>query len=199
MQGKHSYFPIIVIVISLGLVSFGLYQLNRMPESPYPQIKAEFALKGPDGSLSSSDLRGKVGLIFFGYTQCPDVCPATLVNIGATLKLLDESELKKLRPIFISLDPGRDTPEKAAKYAAFFHPAIIGLSGNMEEVNAAKKSFLIAMEKEKPDSANKYIINHSTYIFLMRPDGKIGELLGHADKPEKIAAAIRRWLSWAKG
>jgi protein SCO1/2 len=199
MKRKPSTFPLIILIISVGLVSFGLYSLNKMPESPYPGIQGDFALKGADGTLAFKDMLGKVGIIFFGYTHCPDVCPATLVNVGGALRLLNESEQDKVKAVFISLDPERDTPEKATKYAQYFHPRIMGLSGSPEEIEAAARSFLVGYEINKPNAAGNYTISHSTYIFLIRPDGKIGELVSHTSKPEDIAKSIRQWLPWAEG
>jgi protein SCO1/2 len=197
MTRKVSIFPIIVLILSLIMVSFGIYQLNKMPDSPFPQVQGKFTLHHADGTFSFKDMAGKSGLLFFGYAHCPDVCPATLVNVGKALNLLDQSEQEQVRAVFISLDPDRDTPEKITKYAKYFHPQIIGLSGSDKEVELAAKSFYVAREKNKPNKKGNYTLNHSTNLFMIRPDGMVGELISHNSTPEEIAKALRRWLPWA--
>lgn len=194
---SRSLLPIVILIASLGLIAIAWYKLNRMPDSPYPNIQPQFSLQSASGPVSLADLKGKVSVIFFGYTHCPDVCPATLARLGKTLDLLDESEKAKVKMVFISIDPKRDTPETVAKYVHFFHPDITGLSGSRESLQAAAKSFFVGRQKNKPNAAGNYTFTHSTFIFLLRPDGKIGELLGHASKPADTAKAVRRWLKWA--
>jgi protein SCO1/2 len=197
MSSKVNIFPVIALILSLIMTSFAIYQLNKMPDSPFPQIQGKFTLHRADGTFSFRNMAGKSGLLFFGYTHCPDVCPATLVNIGKALDLLDKSEQKKVRAVFISLDPDRDTPEKTTKYAKYFHPQIIGLSGNKKELELAAKSFYVGHEKNKANEKGNYTLSHSTSLYMIRPDGLIGELISHTSTPEKIAEALRRWLPWA--
>lgn len=196
MQNRLGSFPVILLVVALGLVSFGLYNLNKMPTSPYPEMKPAFHLHTDTGAVDLTDFAGKVAVVYFGYTRCPDVCPATLVNVGRALDLLDEEEKRKTKGIFISLDSERDTPEIAAKYARYFHPSIIGLTGSKEEAAAAAKAFFVGYQK---DDTENYGINHSTYLFIIRPDGKLGAMIGHESTPKEIAEAIRHWLPWAEG
>jgi len=194
---SRSLLPVVILIASLGLVAIGWYKLGRMPDSPYPNIQPQFSLQSASGPVRLADLKGKVSVIFFGYAHCPDVCPATLARMGKALGLLDDSERAKVKVVFISIDPKRDTPETLAKYVHFFHPDIIGLSGKRKNLQTAAKSFFVGRQKNKPNAAGNYTISHSTFIFLLRPDGKIGELLGHASKPADIAKAVRRWLKWA--
>jgi len=197
MTRKVSTLPLIVLILSLIMVSFGVYHINKIPDSAFPQVKGDFALHHADGSYSLKDMAGKSGLILFGYTHCPDVCPAALVNIANALNLLDKSEQEKVRALFISLDPKRDTPEKTDKYAKYFHPQIIGLSGSEEEVLLAANSFYAAREMNEPNEKGNYTVNHTTTLYMIRPDGMVGELVSHDSKPEVIAKALRRWLPWS--
>lgn len=196
-QAPKNIFPIILLIGSLGLISFGWYNMSKMPNSPYPEIQPDFSLQSATGPVRLADLKGKVSAVFFGYTHCPDVCPATLGTLGKALDLLDESEKAKVKTVFISVDPTRDTPESIAKYVHFFHPDIIGLSGSKDALETATKSFLVGYEENSPNTAGNYTISHSTYIFLLRPDGKIAALLGQKSKQEDIARAMRHWLKWA--
>ena len=197
MNKNSPIFPVLGIVVALSAAAFGWYNMNKIPENEFPQFKLSLDLQSSKGPFQLSDIKGKVGLLFFGYAHCPDVCPATMVNFGRALDMLNEKERAKVSTLFVSLDPKRDTPEKMAKYTKFFHPDIIGLSGNEAQVEAAAKAFLIAYEKDEPNQLGNYSINHSTYIFIIRPDGHLGQLMGHQDPAEDIANVLRHWMKWA--
>ena len=197
MPEKRLLLPAIVLVLALTLAGFGIYQLNKIPKPKFPEISAKFNLMSDHGRISSDEMKGKVGLVFFGYTHCPDVCPNTMLTVAATLKKLSNEERAKVKSYFITIDPARDTPEITSKYARHFSTDLVALSGSQEEVDAAAKSFLVGYEKEKPNKKGNYGIAHSTYIFLVRPDGQVGNLIGHAETPEEIAETIRYWLKWA--
>jgi len=182
--------------LAVVLIGYGVYNLNRMPASPYPDVHGKFSLHSVDGPVTSGDMLGKVSVIYFGYTHCPDVCPDTLVKIGAALKLLDSDELANVLPIFITTDPDRDSPELMAKYAHHFNSHIMGLSGSSKEIEAAAKSFLSGYKKEASDKKGNYTVGHTTVIIIVRPDGSVGELMSHTSKPEDIADTIRHWLRW---
>ena len=197
MKKNSQIFPIIGIIIALSAALFGLYNLNKIPDNEFPEFKPAFSLHTVDGPYTLSSFKGKIGLLFFGYAHCPDVCPATMVNFGRALDMLDAKERAKVQSLFISLDPVRDTPEIMAKYVKFFHPDILGLSGSLDEVNAAAKSFLIAYEQDQANALGNYSMNHSTYIFIIRPDGNLGKLMGHQSSPEEIVQELRFWMKWA--
>jgi len=197
MNKNSPLLPAIGIIVALSVAAFGWYSLNKIPDNEFPEFKPAFSLHSAKGPFKLSNISGKVGLIFFGYAHCPDVCPATMVNFAQTLELLDENERARVKALFISLDPDRDTPEIMAKYSGFFHSDILGLSGSVEEITAAAKSFLIAYEHDKPNDLGNYSMNHSTYIFIVRPDGKLGRLLSHRSSPEEIAQELRYWMKWA--
>lgn len=199
MSNKRKIFPLMLLGLALVFIGFGvynLYSLSKMPPSPYPDIHGKFSLRSVDGPVTSKDMLGKVGVIYFGYTHCPDVCPGVLLRIGNALKLLSPDDLAKVFPVFITVDPSRDSPASMAKYAHRFSSHILGLSGSAKEIKAATKSFFIGYKKGAPGKKGKYIVSHGSYIIITRPDGSIGELLSHSSKPKDIADAIRRWLRW---
>ncbi|MDQ6960556.1 MAG: SCO family protein, partial [Mariprofundaceae bacterium] len=109
MKHKRNLFPPILLAIAVALIGFAAFNLRKMPASPYPEIRPTFSLQSIGGPVSIRDIRGKVGVVYFGYTHCPDVCPATLGNIGAALRLLPAKARKKVRAVFITTDPARDT------------------------------------------------------------------------------------------
>ncbi len=156
----------------------------------------DFTLNAPDGPLSLSDLRGKVVLIFFGYTSCPDVCPISLARIDACFSAMDEEELDRVRALFITLDPEHDTLERLEKYTNYFHPNIIGLRDDMEAIDAVTKQYGVKYSKDMmPDSALGYSISHPTDILLLDAEGRIVEAIPHDTKPKYLLARIRDLLN----
>ena len=149
----------------------------------------EFTLQSAQGPVSLDDLRGKVVLLFFGYTSCPDICPLSLARIRACLLSLEEGQAQDVSALFITLDPGRDTVERMRQYAGFFHAGIIGLSGNVEAIDDVTARYGIAWErKSTPESALGYSISHPDTILLVDAEGVLaGEVRG-----EDGSEALRR-------
>ena len=190
----------LVLAVSLATVAFGLWNVNRLPPSEWPDMGSDFVLQSADGPVSSKDMEGKVVALFFGYTHCPDICPATLSNVADAFDLLSEEELVATEGLFITLDPERDTPELMGQYASYFHPKIAGLSGSTDAIAKVAKAFFVGFKKDAEDSEGRYTVTHSSYVFIIRPDGSVGAFLSHVDADaETLAQAIRRWLPWAKG
>ena len=157
--------------------------------------KVNFTLKSPEGTLSLKDLRGKVVLLFFGFTSCADVCPISLATIANAFSFLDDDELKKSRSLFISLDPERDTMEKLKKYTGYFHPNIIGVSGNIEELGMVAGIYGVKFEKkESPNSALGYVIYHSSKIFVIGLQGELRKTFQHNADSKIILEEIRSLL-----
>ncbi|MDX1527644.1 MAG: SCO family protein [Gammaproteobacteria bacterium] len=156
----------------------------------------DFTLTGPDGPLSLSDLKGKVVLIFFGYTSCPDVCPLSLARIHSSFSEMDPKELDRVRALFITLDPERDTLDRLQKYTGYFHPNIIGLRQDEEVIRSVADQFGVKFSKTmRPESALGYTISHSTEIFLLDSSGQIVEAIPHNSKPTYLRARIRDLLN----
>jgi len=194
MNSRHM--AIMLAALAVLFVGVGVYNLNRMPASRYPEVHGSFALNSAAGPVSSKQMRGKVGIIYFGYTHCPDVCPDTLGRIGAALKLLDERQLARVMAVFITTDPARDSPELLASYVRHFDSHLIGLSGDADSIAAAARSYLAGYRKADDDKRGNYMVTHSSYIIIVRPDGQIAEFMSHTTSPDKIAEAIRYWLRW---
>jgi protein SCO1/2 len=155
----------------------------------------DFTLDGPDGPVSLSDMRGKVVLMFFGYTSCPDVCPISLARINACFKAMGADELERVRAFFITLDPERDTAEKLEKYTGYFHPHIIGLRDEVEGIDAVTELYGIEYSKNPmPDSAFGYSISHPTDILIVDAEGRVVESVPHDSKAKDLLARIRDLL-----
>lgn len=156
----------------------------------------DFTLNGPDGPLSLSDLRGKVVLIFFGYTSCPDVCPISLARIDACFSALNGEELDRVQALFITLDPERDTPDRLQKYTGYFHPNIIGLSDDIDAIDTVTDQYGVEYSKDPmPDSALGYSISHPTDILLLDTQGQFVESVPHVSEPGYLLARVRELLN----
>ncbi|MBL4612232.1 MAG: SCO family protein [Emcibacter sp.] len=139
-------------------------------------IGGPFSLINHHGkSVTNEDFRGKYMLIYFGYTFCPDICPTELQIMGQALDLVPKDVLADITPIFITVDPARDTVEIMAQYAPAFHPNMVGLTGSDEQVKAVKKTYRVYAAPEKqaegadPDA---YMVSHTSYTYLMDRDGE---------------------------
>ena len=154
-----------------------------------------FTLDSPEGALSLKDLRGKVVLLFFGFTSCADVCPISLATISHAFSYLNDDELKMSRSLFISLDPGRDTLERLKEYTGYFHPNIIGVTGTMKELGKVADFYAVNFErKEAPDSALGYVIYHSAKIFVIGPQGELRKTFPHNIDARLLLQQIRSLL-----
>ncbi len=167
-------------------------------------IGGAFTLTNEKGELrSEADFAGAPMLIYFGFTYCPDVCPMSLDVMGAALETLEAQNpkvFKALQPVFISVDPARDTPAQLAEYLSYFHPKISGLTGTPEQIAAVKKAFRVyAVRRDLPEPSpqdkGSYNVDHSSFFYLMDGKGRYLAHYDHALEPEvlaqKIAAKIR--------
>jgi protein SCO1/2 len=136
------------------------------------QIGGPFSLVGADGKpVTDRDFRGRYMLIFFGFTHCPDICPAELQVIAQALEQLGD-KAKTVAPIFITLDPERDTPDAMANYVKSFGPNFVGLTGSPEAIAAVAKAYRVAYSKvENKESAGDYSVDHSALVYLMDREG----------------------------
>ena len=163
-----------------------------------PAVGAPFSLIDHKGrAVTDLDYRGKLMLVYFGYTSCPDICPTGLYKIGQALDALGE-DAARVQPLFITMDPGRDTVEAMANYVGRFHPNLIGLTGSPEQVKVAAKSYRVYYAKAYPEGseegANDYLLDHMTLTYLMGPDGGLLEILPHSTPVDQLVGKIRRHL-----
>ncbi|ESQ13819.1 MAG TPA: SCO family protein [Chromatiaceae bacterium] len=154
-----------------------------------------FRLNSWRGPLSLSDLRGKVVLIYFGYTWCPDICPTNLAIISLALKQLTESERKSVQVLFISVDPERDSVERLRTFADYFNPDILGLTGNEAEIAEVAARYGAAYQRsEQSTSAMGYMVDHSSYTYVVDRAGHLVESLEHATPADRLVEVIRMHL-----
>ena len=164
---------------TLALLAISAAMLLRGPEvrtqvaSEPVQIGGSFTLVDGNGtSVTERDFLGRYLLVYFGYTSCPDVCPTTLNQVAAAMESLG-SKAASLQPLFISVDPPRDTPEVVRKYAAAFGPRIIGLTGTLDQVAAVTSAYHVYYSVHRSAGADSnYTVDHSSILYLMGPDGR---------------------------
>ncbi|MEZ5933105.1 MAG: SCO family protein [Alphaproteobacteria bacterium] len=155
-------------------------------------IKSDFELVDQTGSpIADEDFKGSWQLVFFGFTYCPDICPTTLDTVSAVMEALG-SDADSVAPLFITVDPERDTPDVMADYVANFDSRIIGLTGSPEQIKAAAQAFRVYYNKaENTDAPDDYSMDHSAFLYLMGPNGEYVSHFSHNDDVEKIVAGIR--------
>ncbi len=187
----------LLAALVLGLA---LFWQPELPERPLPVPAAapggDFSLQTADGPWSLQAQRGKLVLVYFGYTYCPDICPTSLAATAEGLKQLTPEELAKVTMVFVSVDPERDTPARLKEYVEFFHPAIVGATGtpeNLAEI-AGRYGVFYARQPVAP-GANGYVVDHSSDTYVVGPDGKLRGRIAHATPPGEVVQAIRKYLN----
>lgn len=162
-------------------------------------ISGEFSLVDHTGrAVTDESYSDEWLLVFFGYTYCPDICPTTLGVVALVLDALGE-DAATLRPLFVTADPARDTPEVLAAYVAAFHPRIVGLTGTGEQVAAAAKSYGIYYAKAPlveggEIHSDDYVMEHTARLYLMDPEGVYAGRFSPTDTVETIVAGIRKFM-----
>lgn len=146
--------------------------------------------------ITDKDLLGKYALIYFGFTYCPDICPTTLLIVANVLDGLNEARASQLTPVFVSVDPARDTVEVMANYVSNFHPKLIGITGTKEQIDRIAKAYKVYYQVvENEDSALGYQVDHSGFLYLMGPDGKYITHFPHNVSEQDLATALRSHIA----
>jgi cytochrome oxidase Cu insertion factor (SCO1/SenC/PrrC family) len=120
---------------------------------------------------SDAEFRGKLLMVYFGYTYCPDICPADLQQIGLAVERLGEAGAA-VQPLFITIDPIRDTPEVLAQYVPSFHPRLLGLTGTADEIAAVAREYKVVYTKYQPPDGGPYLMDHTGFVYIIDPTGK---------------------------
>lgn len=161
---------LVCVLALIGYQSFGAYQFKGyvLPQA----IKApETMLRSANGPVRMSDFKGKIVLLYFGYTFCPDVCPTSLANIKLALGELTPEEAAQVQVVFVSVDPARDTPETLARYVKMFRDDFIGATGTREEIDWMVNAFGAKYTIEPPNTDGNYNVSHSAFTMVLDRDG----------------------------
>lgn len=187
---------LLALAVALGLLVAGLalfWEPGR-PAAIAAPAAGDFTLHTADGPVSLKDYRGKVVLLSFGYTSCPDICPTSLAATAAVLNRLPPTEANRVVGLFVSVDPERDTAARLKEYVAFFHPAMVGATGSPPELAAVAQQYGVYYAKHATGSAAGYVVDHSSDTYLIDAGGRLLGRIPHAAPPEQVVAEIRRGL-----
>ncbi len=188
------YFSAITVALSLFIL---LLRPVAAAESlkVYDKWGGDFTLTDQNGiPISLADFRGKVVLLSFGYTHCPDICPTTMLTMQRLLKLLGD-EADKVQVLFITLDPERDSPERLRAYMDYFNPGFIAFSGSLDDIGKVAKQYGTRFEKEAVNDKGEYSIAHTGVIYLLDQKGRIRAFFKVIAGPKEILPDVRRLLA----
>ena len=183
---------LLVTVLLLGTAGILWLTGSSNRETPGGPFTLE---SGSGQTVTNRDFRGKYMLVYFGYTYCPDVCPTTLNAVTEALDKLGP-RAAKLVPVFITVDPQRDTPAAMKRYTAAFSPALVGLTGTADEIARVAKEYRVYYAKHITGAGpNDYSMDHSSTIYLMGPDGEFIALISAESSPQEMADEIGKLMS----
>ena len=191
----------LALAATLTACGAGTPQDTQAQEPPLAgsTIGGDFTLTDSKGqTVRWGDFAGKYRIVYFGYTFCPDICPTDMQRVAQGLKILkgkDAELAAKVVPIFISIDPDRDTPAVVGEFASAFSPDVVGLTGTPDQIAATAQTFKVAYAKEPPAKNGSYLMQHSTIVYLFGPDGAPIATLPTDLGAEAVAAELERWLN----
>jgi protein SCO1/2 len=188
---------LLLLVVVGAVAAFGVWLVGRLrpPELhstvlQAPELPADFVLTGSDGNpVHLSDLQGKWTALYFGYSFCPDVCPTTLADLNVMMQALG-NRADDAQVAFVSLDPERDTPQRMADYLAYFNPAFIGLTGDAQAVDQAATQFGVYYEQRDVGGASGYLIDHTSTVIVLDPEGRMRLVFPYGVKGEDMASDL---------
>lgn len=190
------YGAVLVLAIVAGMAGWRLLAPGGGSRGTGTLVGGPFTLVDQQGeTVSDRDFRGRLMLVYFGYTFCPDVCPMSLATMAQALDLLEPAAAERVVPIFITIDPERDTAEQLAGYAPLFHPRLVALTGSVAQVRQAAGAYRVYFAKVDEGGADDYLMDHVSFVFLMGPDGTYRRHFGPTATPEEIAGALREVLA----
>ncbi len=199
--------PVIIVfftglaVIALSALWFATHNKVESKDPPGLIAVTEDSFAGPftmvdqdNATFTQDDLKGRYVLMYFGFTYCPAICPTELQKITAALNLLPQEKADVITPVFVTVDPERDTPEKIKSYLSLFHPHLIGLMGSQEQVSAMLKNYKIYAAKVQDPQMSDYTMDHSSYIYLIGPDERLLHIFKMEDTAQSLADITGQWI-----
>ena len=195
-MSTRAFILVVTLLVTLlaATLAAGYLVWTRGDQGTAALIGGPFELVDQDGQRATQEsLKGKWSLIYFGYTYCPDVCPTSLSVMTQALDQIGPLA-ERITPVFITVDPERDTVAQLAAYHEHFHPSFVMLTGTPEQVRDAARTFRVYYRKAESESSTEYLMDHSSITYLMGPDGAYVTHFGHDATPEGMAATLREKL-----
>jgi protein SCO1/2 len=194
--GSGRIYAAIGLAMALLLIGAGAFMWFSGGTPAGISVGGPFALVGGDGKpVTDNDFRGKYMLVYFGYTYCPDVCPTTLTAIADALDKLGP-KADRIRPLFITVDPKRDTPAAVKQFAAAFGPRVEGLTGSAEQIAVVAKAYRVYYAEHRTGAGpDDYTMDHSSVLYLMGPDGRFIAPIRADMAPAQMAVTLAKLVS----
>jgi len=194
---------IILIIVAFSMVAGTIWVMQPFQKAQKNDAKiissnkpqgGDFALQGINGETKLSDFKGKLVLLYFGYTYCPDICPTNLGNISVAYQQLTQKQKDHLQIIFVSVDPDRDTPERLQQYVNYFDANMIGLTSDAATIAKVAKEYGVVYAKvDDPNNGTNYAVDHSAFTYVVDPQGKLQKQLPHATTPDIFVKTIQEY------
>ncbi|MEM8696305.1 MAG: SCO family protein [Pseudomonadota bacterium] len=188
---------LLAILTSVVLVACSGEPAAAPPPLEGAAIGGDFELVDENGeTVREADFAGQNRVVYFGYAFCPDVCPVDMQKLGQAMRVLEEQDAElaaRITPIFVSVDPARDTPEVLTQFTDSFHPRMVGLSGSRAAIDAAAERYGVYYQLGEDDGSGNYLVDHSNNAILFGPEGEPLVILPLQDRPEAIAESLLRW------
>ena len=185
---------VFAVLVLCGFGAFVAFTSDFRAGAGSGAIGGPFALTAGDGTIvTDRSLRGRWMLIYFGYTNCPNICPTTLSAVADALDKLGPLA-GKVQPLFVTVDPERDTPAAVAEYTKAFDPRIIGLTGAPAEISAVAKEYRVFVKKVPGKTPSEYWVEHSSYLYVVGPDGSYATLIADSQDSAAIASRLSELL-----
>lgn len=202
---RHLPFILLALVLAAGGGYLGYLlrapsngQLVGLPQSVNitAPLGGDFHLVRHDGiRVSNKNFLGQYALIYFGYSYCPDICQTSLIEMLRAYNALSPEQRNRVTPIFITVDPERDTVDELAPYVADFDPHLVGLTGSVEQIEAVKKLYKVYSKKSgdaKDIEENMYLVNHSSFFYLLDPEGSLSQMFSGQISPENFRSNLSK-------
>jgi len=183
-----------IIAAIIWLKALNVEEAPTAAENSRALIGGSFALTNHlNEPVTDEDFKGKYMIVYFGYTFCPDVCPMDLQIMADSLYYLNPQQLEQITPVFVTIDPDRDTVDIMAEYVNYFHKDLIGLTGTPKQIDVIKNAFRVYAAKA--DDSRDYLLNHTAYTYFMDKDGSLLQHFNHGVEPEQMAAKMASFIN----
>ncbi|KII96160.1 hypothetical protein PLICRDRAFT_97634 [Plicaturopsis crispa FD-325 SS-3] len=202
---------VLFVAAGVGLFVYFRHEKQKLLEARQKELEQStvgrahvggpFTLKTNHGhTFSELDLLGKWSLLYFGFTNCPDICPAELDKVGAIVSDLEKEHGTIFQPVFISVDPARDTPEQLTRYLSDFHSRFVALVGDYAATKAICKAYRVYFSTPPgADPKGDYLVDHSIFVYLMDPNGEFVEAFGQSTESKDVVERVRKEVAeWVR-
>ena len=197
-----TYVKLLYVAVLVGLLLAGLllakytpWKDQKVANAGYENLGGDFVLNSNTGEVKLEDFRGQLVLMYFGFTSCPDICPTALSTIAASMRELSPDLEAQIQPLFVSVDPARDTLENIAQYSAYFHPTMLGLTGSIETLDQLVRNYG-AYYNHVPleNSALDYTVDHTSRVYLIGRQGQLISTIAHGALVDEVNTLLKLHL-----